>query len=66
MVAHDAANLERIAGHRMALVVGTDEVFGVARMYQLRGETLPNTVGVFRCPIKARDWLLGTDSYRNG
>lgn len=57
MIAHDAAHASRRAGHRLALVVGTDEVFGMARMYELMGERSDNSVAVFRTIADAETWL---------
>lgn len=57
MVAHDAAHSARRAGHRMALVVPTDEAFGMARMYELMGQREDNGVGVFRTMSEAEAWL---------
>jgi hypothetical protein len=57
MVAHDATNYHRVAGHRMALVVGSDEVFGMARMYGLRRGAAGEDVGVFREVADAEAWL---------
>ena len=57
MVAHDTANAERLDGHRMALVVASDEVFGMARMYSQRSPNGPHGVGVFRSMTEAEAWL---------
>jgi hypothetical protein len=57
MVAHDAGNVDRVAGHRLALVVGSDEVFGMARMYGLRRGADGDGVGVFRDMAEAEAWL---------
>jgi len=57
MVAYDVTNADRVAGHRMALVVASDEVFGMARMYGTRREPLGPGVGVFRDIDEAERWL---------
>ena len=57
MVAHDTANADRVGGHRMALVVASDEVFGMARMYGQRSEAGAQGVGVFRSITDAKVWL---------
>lgn len=57
MVAHDAANAQRRTGHRMAFVVATDEVYGMARMYDLMGDSQQNDVAVFRTLEEAEAWL---------
>jgi hypothetical protein len=59
LVAHDSANAERIGGHRMALVVASDEVFGMARMYSQRSGS-PEGVGVFRSIPEAESWLAAS------
>lgn len=57
MVAHDTDNADRVAGHRMALVVSSDEVFGMPRMYGLRRGAAGKDVGVFREVAEAEAWL---------
>jgi len=57
MVAHDTKNADQVAGHRLALVVGSDEVFGMARMYGLRRSADGDGVGVFRDVADAEAWL---------
>lgn len=57
MVAHDTAHSERRSGHRLALVVPTDEAFGMARMYQLMGKRDDGSVAVFRTLPDAEAWL---------
>lgn len=56
MVNHDTANATRQSGHRLAVVVASDPVFGMARMYQLMGDQ-EHKVGVFRTIDEARAWL---------
>ena len=56
MVAHDERNMEKRAGHRMALVVPKSEVFGMARMYQLMSGP-DQSIGVFRDITEATTWL---------
>jgi hypothetical protein len=60
MVDHDTANAPRRAGHRMALVVPTDDAFGMARMYQIMGRHEDGNVGVFRSMPEAEAWLAGS------
>lgn len=57
MVEHDAANADRRDGHCMVLVVPRDEVFGMARMYQLMGSGGNGRVQVFRTMEEADAWL---------
>jgi hypothetical protein len=57
MVAHDVASSDRMAGHRLALVVSSDESFGMARMYSQRSDGGPQDVGVFRSMTEAEAWL---------
>lgn len=55
-VAHDAADTERFADYRLAIVASEDVVYGMARMYQMM--TDPNAkVRVFRSMTEARAWL---------
>jgi hypothetical protein len=44
-------------GTRRAIVASTDGVFGMARMFALRAESVGQTIQVFREMDKARDWL---------
>jgi hypothetical protein len=62
MVAHDAAHSTRGSGHRMALVVPTDEAFGMARMYELMGPGENGSVGVFRTLAEGEAWLAAGDA----
>jgi hypothetical protein len=56
MVAHDSRHPAQRDAHRLALVVPNDEVFGMARMYQLMaGGERP--VRVFRSMADAEAWL---------
>ena len=48
---------EEGAGGRLAIVATADEVFGVARMYQLSATRIALEIGVFRTLEEARDWL---------
>lgn len=45
------------AGSRRALVVGSDVVFGMARMYQILNETSPDEFEIFRDVDEALKWL---------
>ena len=44
-------------GTRRAIVATDDGVFGMARMFALRAESVGQTIQVFRDEDKARDWL---------
>ena len=44
-------------GIRRAIVASTDGVFGMARMFAMRAESVGQTIQVFRDLDKARDWL---------
>ena len=57
LVAHDTANGDRVGGQRMALVVSSDEAFGMARMYSQRSPNGMGGVGVFRSLTEAELWL---------
>ena len=56
-VAQDASNASGLRGHRLAIVVSSDFVFGTARMYEVLTETNPLEVMVFRDIDKAKAWL---------
>jgi hypothetical protein len=57
MAGHDAAFAPAIGSYRLALVVPRDEVFGMARMYQMLTEPAVPYVGVFRDLAEAAAWL---------
>jgi hypothetical protein len=57
MVDHDTVHVARRTGHRLALVVPTDDAFGMARMYQLMRREDDGNVGVFRTMPEAEAWL---------
>jgi hypothetical protein len=44
-------------GTRRAFVASNDGIFGMARMYALRAESLGQTIHVFREMEPAKDWL---------
>ena len=44
-------------GTRRAIVATSDAVFGMARMFALRAESVGQTIQVFRDEQQARDWL---------
>lgn len=44
-------------GTRRAIVATDDAVFGMARMFALRAESVGQTIQVFRDEQQARDWL---------
>lgn len=63
MVAHDSRHPQQRDGHRLAMVVPDDEVFGMARMYQMMGGS-DRPVRVFRNMTEAEEWLLLSDLER--
>jgi len=50
------------AGARRAVVVGSDVVFGLARMYQMLTESSPDEVEIFRDLDEALRWLGVADA----
>ena len=65
----DAAGIRELAalnpfgaGSRRALVVASDVVFGMARMYQILTEPSPDEFELFRDFDKALDWLGVADA----
>jgi hypothetical protein len=50
------------AGARRALVVTSDEVFGMARMYQLLTDESPDELQIFRKVDDALQWLGTADA----
>jgi hypothetical protein len=62
MLALDAEQTAREAGHRLAIVACQDEVFGMARMYETLSTDDPPPVGVFRTYAEAAAWLGITDA----
>jgi hypothetical protein len=50
-------NLDAMEGARIAVVVGTDAQFGMARMAEMYAEQLPFRIRVFRGWDDAEDWL---------
>ena len=44
-------------GTRRAMIAVEDAVYGMARMFALRAESVGQTIQVFRDPQQARDWL---------
>lgn len=57
MVAMDDRDADRLAGRRLAIVAGSDLVFGMARMYQQSAEQTAQRIGVFRTIDEGRAWL---------
>jgi hypothetical protein len=57
MAGHDAAVGPAIRSYRLAIVVPRDEVYGMARMYQMLTESAVPHVGVFRDLAEAEAWL---------
>ena len=53
----DQMHSEALNGHKLALVVPTDFVFGMGRMYQQRVDGEVSSVQVFRDQDEARAWL---------
>ena len=62
MLAVDAEHAAREAGHRLAIVASQDEVFGMARMYEMLSTDNSSPVGVFRTYAEAVAWLGITDA----
>ena len=59
-VIRDTANDQFfLPGTRRAFIAKADAVFGMARMYALRAESLGQTVEVFREMAPAKEWLDG-------
>lgn len=57
MALRDERDARALASYRLAIVVSRDEVYGMARMYQIMTEqTVPN-VRVFRDIEEAKNWL---------
>jgi hypothetical protein len=57
MAQHDATNADKRHGHRLALVVSGEVVYGMARMYQIVSQQEDSGVGVFRTIDEASEWL---------
>ncbi|HJP59883.1 MAG TPA: hypothetical protein VJ865_07780, partial [Gemmatimonadaceae bacterium] len=55
----NAASLDQYfaPGTRRAFVATTDAVFGMARMFAMRAESVGQTIQVFRDLTQAREWL---------
>ena len=56
-VAQDACDSSCLQGHRLAIVVSSDFVFGTARMYEALTQANPIDVMVFRDIDKTKAWL---------
>jgi hypothetical protein len=52
-----ALDAEQAARHQLAIVACQDEVFGMARMYELLSTDEPSPIGVFRTYDEAATWL---------
>jgi len=57
----DSQNNAELATHRLGLLVPTDLVFGMARMYEMRTEGNTGGVKVFRNEEEAMLWLGASD-----
>jgi hypothetical protein len=57
LVATDQEQAPQLSDYKLALVVSTDIVFGMARMYQTLTEESVENVRVFRELDEARAWL---------
>jgi len=57
MAGHDDAVGPAINSYRLAIVVPRDEVYGMARMYQMVTESVVPHVRVFRDLAEAETWL---------
>lgn len=44
-------------GTRRAIVASSDAIFGMARMFALRAESVGQTIEVFRASVSAEEWL---------
>jgi len=53
----DKRHAEKLRGYKLAILAHTDEVFGVARMYQAMTEEHFEFVQVFRDRAEAMKWL---------
>ena len=53
----DEEHRERLAGYRLALIVGDDRTFGLARMYEALTRENVEGVRVFRDEAAAREWI---------
>ena len=61
-VQFDQQHADALDGHLLALLVPSDLVFGMGRMYEQRGADVSPSVRVFRDEAEARAWLgLNTD-----
>ena len=56
-VSFDATNASRFGTHRLGILVGSDHVFGMARMYEMRTDGNTGGVAVFRSVEEARSWV---------
>lgn len=56
-VSFDSSHSSKLDGHRLALLVPTDLVFGMARMYEMSTEGNTGGVQVFRSEDEALGWL---------
>ena len=54
-------NRSRLEGRKLALVATSDTLYGMAKMYQLRGDDSKYAVGVFRAPEAALEWIAKSD-----
>lgn len=52
-------NLEKVAGCKIAIIVGKTSTYGIIRMLQLQTQGMPFQVGVFYDPGEARTWFGG-------
>jgi hypothetical protein len=57
MVSWDAAAGPALRSYRLAIVAPRDEVYGMARMYQMLADSSVPNVGVFRDLAEAEQWL---------
>lgn len=54
-------NRDRFEGRKLALVATSDAIYGMAKLYQLRRDDSKYTLGVFRDPEQALEWISETD-----
>lgn len=59
MIADTAINQFFEPGSRRAIIASNDAVFGLARMFALRSESVGQTIPVYRERSSAEEWLQG-------
>ena len=59
MIGDTAINQFFEPGSRRAIIASDDAVFGLARMFALRSESVGQTIEVYRERSRAEEWLAG-------